>query len=140
MSSNEKVESFLTERRNLILAGIRSDGRPHVTPNWFYWDRTRFYVSTTRDRAKYRIFSRDGRAQLVVDDPEGLRAVLIPATVEIREDTAAQLCLFEAIREKYGMTVLSDAEHLEALRAEGRVLLAITPTGPPSTWTAWGFV
>jgi nitroimidazol reductase NimA-like FMN-containing flavoprotein (pyridoxamine 5'-phosphate oxidase superfamily) len=78
MSSNEKVESLLTERRNLILAGIRSDGRPHVTPNWFYWDRTRFYVSTTRDRAKYRIFSRDGRAQLVVDDPEGLRAVLIP--------------------------------------------------------------
>ena len=139
MLSNEKVESFLTEHRNLILAGTRTDGRPHVTPNWFYWDGTRFYVSTTRDRAKYRIFRRDTRAQLVVDDPKGLRAVLIPATVEIREDTPAQLCWFVAIREKYGMTVLSDAEHLEALKVEGRVLLVITPIGPLSTWTSWGF-
>ena len=69
----------------------------------------------------------------------GLRAVLIPATVEIREDSAAQLSRFRAIREKYRMKVLSDEEHLEALIAEGRVLLVITPDGPPSTWTSWGF-
>jgi hypothetical protein len=65
--------------------------------------------------------------------------VLIPATVEIREDTAAQLSRFRAIREKYGMNPLSDEEHLESLIAEGRVLFAITPDGPPSTWTSWGF-
>jgi hypothetical protein len=36
------------------------------------------------------------------------------------------------------MAVLNDDEHLRALTAEGRVLLAITPPGPPSSWTNWG--
>jgi PPOX class probable F420-dependent enzyme len=139
MGSSDHLGAFLADRRNLILAGTRADGRPHATPNWFYWDGERFYVSTTRDRAKYNIFRRDPRAQLVVDDPERLRAVLIAASVEIREDTAAELPRFRAIREKYGMNPMSDSEHLESLIADGRVLLAITPEGPAHTWTSWGF-
>jgi hypothetical protein len=46
---------------------------------------------------------------------------------------------FRAIREEYGLDVLSDQERLESLIADGRVLLAITPDGPPATWTSWGF-
>jgi PPOX class probable F420-dependent enzyme len=136
---SDKFDAFLAERRNLIVAGARADGRPHVTPNWFTWDGERFYVSTTRGRMKYKIFGRDPRAQLVLDDPAGLRAVLIPATVEIREDITAELPHFRAIRDKYGMDVLSDHEHIESLIADRRVLLAITPDGPPSRWTSWGF-
>ena len=40
------LDAFLAEQRNLIVAGTRADGRPHVTPTWFYWDGERFYVST----------------------------------------------------------------------------------------------
>ena len=138
MASPGTIEAFLAEPRNLVVAGIRRDGRPHLSPNWFYWDRQRFYVSTTRGRVKYAIFRRDPRAQLLVDDASGFRAVLVPATVEIREDIAAELPRFRAIREKYGLTVPDDDEHLRALTAEGRVLLAITPDGPPSSWTCWG--
>src|SRR6516164_924876 len=69
MASTDKIEAFLAEPRNVVLAGIRRDGRPHLSPNWFYWDGQRFYVSTTRARVKYAIFRRDGRAQLLVDDP-----------------------------------------------------------------------
>jgi PPOX class probable F420-dependent enzyme len=132
------LDAFLTTSRNLILAGSRADGRPHLTPTWFYWDGERFYVSTTRGRLKYKIFRRDPRAQLLLDDPAGPRAVLLPATVEIREDVAAELPRFNAIREKYDMAALDDAEHLESLVADERVLLAITPDGPPATWTSWG--
>ena len=138
MGSTDKIEAFLGERRNVVVAGIRRDGRPQLSPNWFYWDGERFYVSTTRDRVKYKIFRRDPRAQLLVDDPTGFRAVLVPATVEIREDIAAELPRFKAIREKHGMAVLGDEEHLRALEEEGRVLLAFTPDTPPSAWTCWG--
>jgi PPOX class probable F420-dependent enzyme len=139
MASRQKLDEFLAERRNLIVAGTRPDGRPHVTPNWFHWDGDRFYVSTTRGRVKYAIFRRDPRAQLVIDDPAGLRAVLIRATVEIREDPAAELTRFAAIRQKYSLAALSDQEHLESLIADDRVLLAIAPDGGASAWTAWGF-
>lgn len=138
MASTDTIEAFLAEPRNAVVAGIRRDGRPHLSPNWFHWDGQRFYVSTTRDRVKYTIFRRDPRAQLLVDDPTGFRAVLVPATVEVREDIAAELPRFRAIREKYGHAVPGDDEHLRALTAEGRVLLAITPDKPLSGWTCWG--
>jgi PPOX class probable F420-dependent enzyme len=138
MASTEKIEAFLAEPRNVIVAGIRRDGRPHLTPNWFYWDGERFYVSTTRGRVKYAIFRRDARAQLALDDSTGFRAVLVPATVEVREDIAAELPRFRAIREKHGRPMPDDRELLRSLTEEGRVLLAITPDGPPPTWTAWG--
>jgi PPOX class probable F420-dependent enzyme len=138
MAFTDKIEAFLTEPRNVIVAGIRRDGRPHLSPNWFWWDSQRFYVSTTRYRVKYAIFRRDPRAQLLIDDSVGFRAVLFPATVEIREDIAAELPRFRAIREKYGLAVPDDDEHLRALAAEGRVLLAITPDKPSSSWTSWG--
>jgi len=138
MASSDKIEAFLAEPRNVVVAGIRRDGRPHLSPNWFYWDGQRFYVSTTRGRVKYAIFRREPRAQLLVDDSTGFRAVLVPATAEIRENIAAELPRFRAIREKHGWAVPDDDAHLRALMAEGRVLLAFTPDGPPSSWRCWG--
>ena len=138
MASTEKIEAFLAEPRNVVVAGIRRDGRPHLSPNWFYWDGERFYVSTTRGRVKYAIFRRDPRTQLLIDDPTGFRAVLVPATVEIREDIAAELPRFRAIRGKHGVPVADDEQQLAALEADGRVLLAFTPDGPPASWTTWG--
>ena len=138
MTSLEKLEAFLSERHNVILAGIRKNGRPHLTPNWFLWDGQRFYISTTRDRTKYAIFRRDCRAEIAIDDATNFRAVLLPATVEIREDIATELPRFRAIREKYGLAVPSEVADVRSLTDEGRVLLAITPGGPPSTWVAWG--
>jgi hypothetical protein len=33
VASKDKVEAFLAERRNVIVAGVRRDGRPQLTPN-----------------------------------------------------------------------------------------------------------
>ena len=84
------------------------------------------------------MFRRDRRAQLLVDDCTGFRAVLVGGTVEVREDIAAELPRFRAIREKHGVAVPGDDEQLRGLREERRVLLAITPAGPSSSWTCWG--
>src|ERR1700722_13618299 len=99
MASTDKIEAFLSEPRNMMVAGIRKDGRPHISPNWFHWDGERFYVSTTRSRVKYAILRRDPRAQLAIDDSTGFASLLIPATVDIHEDIANHLLTFRAIRE-----------------------------------------
>jgi PPOX class probable F420-dependent enzyme len=139
MTQDDAIAAFLAEPRNVVLAGTRADGRPHATPNWFYWDGAMFYVSTTKDRVKYRIFTRDPRAELLVDDCTGFRYLMLYGTVDAREDLAAELPRFRAIREKHGRDAVSDQELLAGLEAEHRVLLAITPDGPPSSWTARGF-
>jgi PPOX class probable F420-dependent enzyme len=138
MASTDQIEAFLAEPRNVMVAGLRRDGTPHLSPNWFWWDGERFYVSTTRNRAKYAIFRRDPRVQLAIDDSTGFRTVMVRGTVEIREDLTAELPRFRAIRAKHGRDIPPDAEMLRGLADEGRVLLAITPDGPPATWTTWG--
>src|SRR5579875_2911520 len=90
-SSASAIEEFLAEPRNVVVAGIRKDGRPHLSPNWFLWDGEKFYVSTTRPRVKYKIFSRDQRVELLVDDATGHRYVQLAGTVEIREDVKPEL-------------------------------------------------
>jgi PPOX class probable F420-dependent enzyme len=138
MTSHTSLEAFLAEPRNVVVAGIRKDGRPHVSPNWFFWDGERFYVSTTRPRVKYKIFSRDPRVELVVDDATGHRYAALSGTVEIREDVKPNLRLFRAIREKHGRPVPPDDTLAAELIAEDRVLLAITPNAPQSDWTVVG--
>ena len=65
------LSDFLAEPRNVIVAGVKRDGRPHLSPNWFFWDGERFFISTTRDRVKFKIFSRDPRVELIIDDATG---------------------------------------------------------------------
>jgi PPOX class probable F420-dependent enzyme len=138
MAATDKLNEFLGERRNIVIAGIRRNGEPHLSPNWFSFDGEKFYVSTTRNRVKYRVFTGNPRAVLLIDDSTGFRYVRVPATVEIREDLPAELPRFRAIREKMGVAVPSDEEFLASLQSEGRVLLAMTPDGPPETWTING--
>jgi uncharacterized pyridoxamine 5'-phosphate oxidase family protein len=138
MAAPEKVKAFLAEQRNMVVAGIRRNGEPHLSPNWYHFDGEKFYVSTTRDRAKYTIFRNNPRGVVLIDDSTGFRYIGLPVAVAVREDLAAQLPRFRAIREKMGVAVPSDSEFLAWLESEGRVLLAMTPDGPPDTWTIHG--
>src|SRR6202000_1280482 len=139
MPSEDKISAFLAEPRNAVVAGTRADGRPHATPNWFHWDGERFYVSTTKDRLKYRLFTREPRAEVLVDDATGFRYVMVYGTVEVREDLGPELANFRAIRVQQGRAAPSADELLAGLVAENRVLLAFTPDRPMAEWTAHGF-
>lgn len=138
LKDHAALEAFLAEPRNAIVIGQRADGRIHATPNWFLWDDGRFYVSTTRTRAKYRIFTARPTAQLVIDDSTGFRYAVLDATVTIGEDVDAGLPYFERLRAKHGRGGASaDDLRAEMVRDE-RVLLIFTPTTPPSDWLTIG--
>jgi PPOX class probable F420-dependent enzyme len=133
------LEAFLAEPRNAIVIGLRKDGRAHATPNWFLWEDGRFYVSTTRGRAKYRVFTNDGRAQLVIDDSTGFRYVIVEGTVEVSEDLEGGLGFFERLRAKHGRGGQSRDDLRAEMERDGRVLLVLTPSKPPADWPAIGF-
>jgi PPOX class probable F420-dependent enzyme len=132
------LSDLLAEPRNLIVAGIRRDGRPHLSPNYFFWDGQRFFISTTSKRVKHAIFRRDPRIELIIDDATGHRYARVSGTVEILDDIASNLPMDRAIREKYGMPVGTDEELAASLTADNRVLLAVTPLNPPSEWSVLG--
>jgi PPOX class probable F420-dependent enzyme len=139
MPITDQIQQFLDSSRNGILATIRRDGVPHLTPNWFSFDGEYIYISTTRTRAKYRFLQRDPRVAFIVDDSLEMKYVSLRGSVEIREDIENYLPIFRRTRELVGVAVPPDAEFLSSLLEDDRVLLVITPDGPIETWTTKGF-
>jgi PPOX class probable F420-dependent enzyme len=132
------LSDFLAEPRHIIVAGVRRDGRPHLSTNVFFWDGERFFISTTRDRVKYKIFSRDPRVELIIDDATGHRYVRVSGTVEILEDIPSNLPMDRALRERNNMPIGDHEELAASLVADNRILLAVTPGKPASEWSVLG--
>ena len=65
--------TLLAESRLGVLATIKSDGRPQLSPVTPYYDREAgiIYVSMTEGRAKTANLRRDPRAALEVTSPDG---------------------------------------------------------------------
>ncbi len=132
----EPLEAFLAEPRNVVIATIRKDGRPQMTPVWFYWDGERFYTSMVRASHKYRNLARDPRAQLLFDDFDR-GSVLVDCTAELWDDHDLVVPYIRTIRAKYGAAPEDEPAMRERLRREDRVLLVLRPDGPPEQWTSW---
>ena len=139
MTDLTAMDTFLAEPRNALVAALRSDGRPQMTPNWFLWQEGQFYISTTKGRAKYRLFSRDNRVQLAIDDSTGFRYVVIDGTAEISDDIDGGLRFFRALRHKHGRDDQTDQELRAEMERDERVLLVITPDKAQPDWLAHGF-
>ena len=65
------VEQFLARQPNLILATLRRNGGPQLSPVWYVWRDGAFFISTTRSTAKWSNLLRDPRCSGIVDSPEG---------------------------------------------------------------------
>jgi PPOX class probable F420-dependent enzyme len=135
--TSEERESFLAEPRNAMVAALRSDGRPQVTPNWFWWDGAKFYITTTKQRRKYGNFVRDPRVQLVIDESKGRRTIMVDGDVELWDDMQRALPYFMKITEKYRGGPVDEAALRRRFVVEQRVLIVVTPLKPPERWTTW---
>lgn len=126
----QQFAQFLAEPRTGILSVSRGDARPpHATPVWFHYTGERFEVSITRNRTKFRHLERRPAVSLVIDDPMAWRTVIIEGTAQVLDDDTTLLATARALRIKYrqGSPMTPDEEILRGLRAEERVVIAITP-------------
>ena len=65
------VEQFLSRPHNLILATLRRNDGPQLSPVWYVWRDGAFFISTTRSTVKWSNLLRDPRCSGIVDSPEG---------------------------------------------------------------------
>lgn len=135
--SREEMESFLSEVRNIIVATIRRDGRPQMTPNWFVWQDGKFYISTTKTRVKYKNLKRDPRIQLTLDDAEKHRCLIVDGSAEILENIDEFIPYSRAIRAKHRGSPPDDAALRAELARDQRVIVKVTPDREPEEWLSW---
>src|ERR1700722_18534615 len=68
-----RIIEFLDQPRNAIVATIRPNGIPQLSPIWFLWRTDRFVLSAGVSTAKAANLRRDPRISLCIDDEPGAR-------------------------------------------------------------------
>lgn len=122
MSLPPDARRRLETERNIWLASVRPDGRPHLAPVWFAWQAGKLYVCIEPESVKGRNLRRNPRLALSLED--GSRVVIC-------EGTAAPLAapwpapVVEVFRQKYDWDITSERQYTQ--------LLEITPL----KWLAW---
>ena len=62
-----KIDEFLSERRQAIFATNRDGGPPQLSPVWFVWSDGALYVSTSAQSYKTRNVESDPSVSVCVD-------------------------------------------------------------------------
>ena len=118
---------FLASMPNAVLATVRRDGSPQVSPVWFLWDEPELLISTVRGAAKTANIRRDPRVVACIDDPETGRYASLSGECRIVEGVRVEPMTLALIR-KYRSEQLAQ-EHWQRIREPGdRIILVVAGT------------
>jgi hypothetical protein len=62
-----EVDDFLAAERTCRVATVGANGRPHVVPLWFVWDRSALWLTSVVRSQRWTDLMRDPRVAVVVD-------------------------------------------------------------------------
>lgn len=135
--SEDEIVDFIAQRRIVVLATLKSDGRPHLVPMWFVHDGPVIEVWSYGRSQKTLNLRRDPRATLLLEtgaEYGELRGVSLECDVEVLEAPEDVERIGMGLAERYGGAAPSglaaSEEARAALRAKAakRVGLRFTPT------------
>jgi PPOX class probable F420-dependent enzyme len=98
----ERVE----EAKNVWMATVRPDGRPHLVPIWFVVDAGRWYLCTAPGSVKARNLSRNPQIALALED--GSNPVVIEGEAQPASPSTNVVDKFKA---KYDWDITSDGHY-----------------------------
>ncbi|HKV85821.1 MAG TPA: PPOX class F420-dependent oxidoreductase [Ktedonobacterales bacterium] len=112
----------------MVVATLRADGRPHLTPVWYTLDGERVAFQTPGSSAKVRHIRRDPRITVFVDDEAPPFAyVTVEGAAEVVEAPAELRHWVERIGARYLGEEQAETYREHYLSA-GDVLVWVTPT------------
>ena len=121
-----RVQEFLAPSHIAIVATIRRDGTPQITPNWYRFDSGRLTISTTKQRVKYRNLSRDPRLVVcITSEPWAENYVTLSGRAEIVDDDSIWPDT-RAIVERY-VSPERVVARIRQLRTQDRVIISMMP-------------
>lgn len=123
--TQEELNAFLARPYIADLATVRADGSPHITPVWYLYDGSAFYITSRRGRAKVKHIERDPRVALSVHDTSyPYKGAMVEGVAEIIEANAAELT------RKLAIHYLGPEEgraYAEVLNRYQRIVISIRP-------------
>lgn len=103
------VDDRLRTERNVWLATTRPDGRSHLTPIWFVYLRSRFWLGTGRDNVKARNVTLNPTVSLALED--GDDPVVVEGRVTIHQtDRPSDVAAAFATKYDWDITISDDPD------------------------------
>jgi general stress protein 26 len=96
----------LTRARNIWIATVRPDGRPHLVPIWFVTDAGRWYICTGADSVKARNLQANPAIALALED--GTDPYVIEGAARAVQPGPAVVQKFKA---KYDWDITTDPDY-----------------------------
>jgi PPOX class probable F420-dependent enzyme len=112
---------LLTEK-NIWLATVRPDGRPHLVPIWFIWLNEKVYICTEGKSVKIKNIQANPRVSVALEN--GSQPAIGEGTAVILQPPYAGDIIAE-FKHKYDWDITQDASY--------NVLVEITP----AKWLKW---
>ena len=124
--SPERQAEFLATIPNVTVATIRPGGLPQLTPNWFLWTGSVFWISTAESTVKIRNLRRDPRIVLCVDDVASGDYVQVTGTATLIEGDDVREPTLDICRKYMAEDTLE--AHWQSLLATGpQVIIEVRP-------------
>ncbi|MBI5287601.1 MAG: PPOX class F420-dependent oxidoreductase [Chloroflexi bacterium] len=120
--TNTEMDAFLAERHTVVVATLQRSGAPQLSTTWYRWDGQALWISTNRNRAKYRNLRRDPRVTVLVDDPPAETSVVGYGRAEM---AAVDEAAYEGALAIVGRYVDDPVGYLAEREGEPRVLIRI---------------
>ncbi len=117
---SDEAERKLSLERNLWVATVRPDGRPHLVPVWFVWHGGRIYLAISPQSVKAANLRLNPRITLATED--GSHPVICEG--EARFLAVAPEGVPDAFQAKYDWAVLEDDEYSALIEVSPRKWLA----------------
>ena len=117
---NEQQAQLLLDKNLAVVATIRPDGTPQVTPTWVDWDGEHVLINTAEGRWKPKYLRRDPRVSVFVLDPGNpYNWVSVTGKAELTHEGAEEH--IHKLSHKYR------GEDYDAPKDPQRILVRVTP-------------
>ena len=126
---NADIAAFLSGIQMAVMATINSDGSPHLSPNWYYYDGDQLFFVTTKERKKFYNLRKDQRISVCVYEPPLASNYVVVEGAANVDDLVPTSELWRTARlviERY--VNAEDVEnYIERWKTEPRILVTVTP-------------
>jgi hypothetical protein len=116
------MEERLSGERNIWIATVRPDGRPHLVPVWFTWVERKIYICIEPESVKGRSLERNNRVALALED--GTHPVICEGSAQFLPKPWPP-AVVEAFRSKYEWDITEETQYT--------ALVEVTP----ARWLQW---
>lgn len=120
MTLDPQVERRLQKDKNLWLATVRPDGRPHLAPIWFVWVDHKIFVCTGAESVKARNIRRNPHVTASLEN--GNQPVVIEG--QAQPIGYAPAPVVAAFRDKYDWNIETDDTYTQVIEIEPRKIRA----------------